>query len=279
MKIYERITAFQKPSKAIVAMGIFDGMHLGHRQLLQQLRSNAQEVGGDTVVVTFWPHPRLVLAQPYSAPIQLLTTFYEKAAMLAQLGIDHLLKIRFTKTFSQLSAQDFVQQVLVAQVGVRRLVVGRDHRFGKDRAGNVALLQETGLHHGFTVTEALPVMLENVTVSSTKIRQLLLAGAVEEAQAYLERPYEIHCSALQEDPGGGKDFNIRLAATSPRKLIPADGLYVVQAVHQNIVGEGMLRIVRKDDTPSMDLTISSASGVTLPILNLCIQFNKHLRLT
>jgi riboflavin kinase/FMN adenylyltransferase len=279
MRIYESIKAFQKPSKAIVVMGIFDGVHLGHQQLLQQLRNNAQEVGGEVVMVTFWPHPRLVLAQPHSAPIQLLTTFNEKAAMLAQLGIDHLLKIRFTTTFSQLSARDFVQQVLVARVGMTQLVVGHDHRFGKDRAGNVTLLQEAGLHHGFTVTEVLPVMVGNITVSSTKIRQLLLAGAVEEAHAYLGRPYELHCSTLQEDRSGGKNFNIHLAATCSRKLIPADGLYIIQVVHQNIVEEGMLRIARKYDTPTMKLTVSSASSVTLPIPNLCIQFNKNLHLT
>jgi riboflavin kinase / FMN adenylyltransferase len=118
MRLYERIEAFQKPSKAIVSMGTFDGVHLGHQQLLQQALKNSREVGGEAVVVTFWPHPKLVLAHTHQTPTQLLTTFDEKVTTLAQLGVDHLLKLPFTKTLSQLSAHAFVQQVLVAQVGV-----------------------------------------------------------------------------------------------------------------------------------------------------------------
>ncbi len=260
-------------------MGIFDGVHLGHQQLLQQLRSNAQEVGGEVVIITFWPPPKLALAQTRSAPVQLLTTFDEKVAMLAQLGVDHLLKIRFTKTFSQLSAQDFIQQVLIARVGITQLVVGHDHHFGKDRTGDVALLQETGRYHGFSVTEVLPVMAGNVMVSSTKIRQLLLAGVVEEVPAYLGRLYEINCSVLQQGLGSGQNLNINLAATSTHKLIPPDGRYSVHVAHQNIVAEGTLRIVRNDDTPTMTLIVASALNFTLPIANLCIRFSKHLCLT
>jgi riboflavin kinase / FMN adenylyltransferase len=262
MKIDERIEAFQKASKAIVAMGIFDGVHLGHQQLLQQLRGNAQEVGGEVVIVTFWPHPRLVLSQRHSAPIQLLTTFDEKTAILERLGIDGLLKIRFTKTFSQLSAQDFVRQVLVNKIGMKQLVVGHDHRFGKARTGDLALLQEAGIRHGFTVTAVRPVMVGNTTVSSTKIRQLLLAGAVDEAHAYLGRPYEINCTKLQQDPSRESSLTTNLVATNPHKLIPADGLYMVHVVHQDVVEEGMLRIVRKHDVPpTMALTVASTSSV------------------
>jgi riboflavin kinase / FMN adenylyltransferase len=262
MKIYERIEVFQKASKAIVAMGIFDGVHLGHQQLLQQLRGNAQGVGGEVVIATFWPHPRLVLTQqPHSAPIRLLTTFDEKAAILEQLGIDYLLKIRFTKTFSQLSAQDFVRQVLVNKIGMTQLVVGHDHRFGKDRTGNLALLQEAGIRHGFTVTAVRPFMVSNVIVSSTKIRELLLAGAVDEAHAYLGRPYEINCTKLQQDTNCEHSLTTNLVATNPHKLIPADGLYMVQVVHQEVMEAGMLRIVRKHDSPAMALTVASASSV------------------
>ena len=277
MKIYESIAAFQKPNKAIVTMGIFDGVHLGHQQLLQQLLSNAQEVGSDTVVVTFWPHPRLVLAQPHSAPIQLLTTFDEKAAMLSQMGIDHLLKIRFTQAFSQLSTQDFIQQVLVARVGITRLVVGHDHRFGKDRAGNVALLQAAGLHYGFTVTEALQIMVGNITVSSTKIRQLLLAGDVEKAQAYLGWPYEITCSRLQKDTSYKSSLNTNLVPNNPHKLIPADGLYVVQVIYQDLIEEGMLRIARKYNAPTMGLTVPNCSNAIWQAPSLRIRFKKNLR--
>ena len=277
MKIYESIAAFQKPNKAIVAMGIFDGVHLGHQQLLQQLRSSAQEVNGEVVMVTFWPHPRLVLPHTHPAPIQLLTTFDEKAAMLAQLGIDHLLKIQFTQAFSQLSAQEFVQQVLVARVGITQLVVGHDHCFGKDRAGNIALLQEAGLYYGFTVTEVRQVMVGHITVSSTKISQLLLVGDVEKAQAYLGWPYEINCSRLQKGTSYKSSLNTNLVPTNPHKLIPADGLYVVQVIYQDVVEEGMLRIARKYDAPTMGLKVPNCSNAIWKAPSLCIRFKKNLR--
>lgn len=277
MRIYESLEAFQKPSKAIVSMGTFDGVHLGHQQLLQQLLKNAREVGGEAVVVTFWPHPRRVLAHTQPAPTQLLTTFDEKAATLAQLGIDRLLKVEFTKAFSQLSAQAFVQQVLVAQVGMTQLVVGHDHRFGKGRAGNVALLQELGLHYNFTVEEVSPMLIDDVTISSTIIRQLLLEGNVEKAQAYLGRPYEIHCAFLQQDSGSGKhNPSIYMTATNPHKLIPLDGDYIVQVIRQDVVDEGTLRIVRKNNVPTMKLSTTHGSRATLHIPSLCIRFKKNI---
>jgi riboflavin kinase / FMN adenylyltransferase len=277
MRLCESIEAFQKPSKAVVSMGTFDGVHLGHQQLLQLLLKNSREVGGEAVVVTFWPHPRLVLARANQAPTQLLTTFDEKVAILTHLGIDHLLKLPFTKTLSQLSAQAFVQQVLVSQVGTTHLVVGHDHCFGKDRLGNVALLQEAGLRHHFTVEEVLPTLIDGVTVSSTKIRALLLAGDVEKAQAYLGRPYEIHCTLLKQDPGGGQRApNLHVAANNPHKLIPPDGHYGVQVTHQDIPEEGSLHIVRKNNTPNMVLSIPHCSSATLHAPSLYIRFKKNL---
>ncbi len=258
-------------------MGIFDGVHLGHQQLLQLLLKNAREVGGEAVVVTFWPHPRLVLSHTQSAPTQLLTTFDEKEATLAQLGIDHLLKLEFTKAFSQLSARAFVQQVLVAQMGMTQLVVGHDHRFGKGRAGNVALLQEVGLHYNFTVEEVSPILIDDVTISSTTIRQLLLAGDVEKAQAYLGRPYEIYCAPLQQDSGSGKhNPSIHMTATNPHKLIPSDGYYAVQVIRQDAVDEGILRVIRKNNAPNMILSIPHGSRETLHAPSLRIRFKKSL---
>jgi len=276
MRIYKSIEAFQKPSKAIVSMGTFDGVHLGHQQLLRQLLKNSQEVGGEAVVITFWPPPKLVLAHTHLDASQLLTTFDEKAAILDQLGIDHLLKIRFTKTFSQLSAQAFVQQVLVARVGITQLVVGHDHRFGKDRTGNVALLQELGHCYNFTAEAISLTSIGGVTIGSTKIRKLLLESNVEKAQAYLGRPYEIHCALLQQDPDSGKhNPNIHIAAANSRKLIPPDGHYIVQVVQQDAVDEGTLYIVRKNNVPNMELTIPPhCLSKTAQASSLCIRFNK-----
>jgi len=275
MNIYENVEAFQRPHKAVVAIGTFDGVHLGHQQLLQQLLTDAHKAGSDAFVVTFWPHPRMVLAQTHTTLSQLLTSFEEKVAILASLGINHLLKIKFTKKFSQLSAQAFIQQVLIKQIGMTQLVIGYDHRFGKDRTGNEALLQEEGLRHGFTVNKVPPFMVDNIVVSSTKIRELLLVGNVAKARAYLGRPYEIHCAFSQQEPGSSKHHTkIRIAPTNPHKLIPPDGHYIVRVIHQDAVYEGNLRIVHKNNVPDMELTIPNYSSTTLQPSSLCIQFKK-----
>ncbi len=277
MKVYEDIQVFDKPHKPIVTMGIFDGVHWGHQQLLRQICTHAHQAGGETVVVTFWPHPRHILSTTHTAPIQLLTTFEEKATILSQLGIDHLLKIKFTKAFSQLSTEAFVQQVLVARVGMTQLVVGHDHRFGKNRTGNTALLRELGLRNNFTVKEIAPTLVDGVKVSSTKIRQLLLQGQVEEARGYLGRPYEVACTILQQHADGKQDSNFSLTAMHPYKLIPAGGHYAVQVVHPKGTNNGTLRITRKYNTPIMELTIANGSRETRHTANLHIQFKKNLR--
>lgn len=277
MRIYDSIASLQKPRKSIVAIGIFDGVHLGHQQLLQQLCINAKKVGSETIIITFWPHPRLVLTHTHATPLKILTTFDEKAAILARMGIDHVLKIPFTKAFSQISAHDFVQQVLVRQVGMTQLVVGHGHRFGKDRAGNVALLQQAGRYHHFAVSEVPLKSMHDITISSTKIRELLLKGDMEQGGAYLGNPYEMQCSILQQTLNGDNSLTIHLTASSLYKLIPADGLYKVQAVHHNAMNEGILRIVRQHDTlaPIMELAIANYTSTTLHTHSLRIRFNSN----
>ena len=279
MRVCDDIQAFDAPNKAVVAMGIFDGVHWGHQQLLQQIRTHAQRVGGETVVVTFWPHPKLILSPTHPTPVQLLTTFGEKSAMLSQLGVDHLLKIKFTKAFSQLSAEAFVQQVLVAQIRMRQLVVGHDHRFGRNRTGDIALLQKLGPLHNFTVETISPILLDGVEISSTKIRQLLLQGKVERAQTYLGRPYAIECTTLQPEKYGEPGFNLSLTSMHSHKLIPADGLYVVQVVHPNGTENGTLRITRKHNMPNMALAISNCASTTWYTPNVYVKFKKNLHLS
>ena len=276
MKIYNRLKTFQKRSNATVTMGVFDGVHLGHQQLIQQLHAHARAVGGEVVMVTFWPHPKQVLASPHTTPIQLLTTLDEKVAMLSQLGIGHLLAIRFTKSFSQLSSEAFVREILVAQVGMSQLIVGHDHRFGRKRAGDIALLQAMGLQHNFTVKEVAPTSIDGVVIGSTKIRQLLLEGNVEKAHAYLGRPYEINCAILQQNPNGKQGFNLHLVPISADKLIPADGLYGVQIrLQDGAVEEGMLRIVRKSTALNMVLSIRKYANTTEEHTDLYIRFRSR----
>lgn len=276
MRVYENIEVFQKLSNAVVSMGTFDGVHWGHQQLLRRLCAQAKEVGGETVVITFWPHPNLVLAPLAPAPIRLLTTSEEKISLLKKLGIDHCISIRFTKSFSQLSAKNFIQQVLVAQVGVKKLVIGYDHHFGKGRAGDLALLREEGQRHDFAVEEISPQTMDTVTISATKIRQLFLEGDVEKAHAYLGYPYEISCALICATPDNKRQLHMRLVATNSHKLIPADGYYIVQVVHQNSVEEGRLRISRNNGVAIMELRMPSFLSTTSHTPQLCIRFKKTL---
>ena len=272
MKIYEDVQAFQQLGKSVVTLGTFDGVHIGHQRLLQELRAQAQETESKAVVVTFWPHPRHVIAQKCSFHVRLLNTFEEKVALLAQQGVDQLLKIPFTQTFAQLEAKNFIQQVLVAQIGASRVIVGRAHHFGKDRKGNVTLLQEEGLKHGFTVTQVSSASINNSPISSTKIRQLLLAGQVREAAAHLGKPYAIECSVLQNHAThkGG----LCITATSPHKLIPAAGHYTVQVVYQKTAYQGTLHITHKHTAPTMALKLLHAPRAVGQGHSLSIQFKQ-----
>ncbi|MCU0318438.1 MAG: FAD synthetase family protein [Amoebophilaceae bacterium] len=276
MRVYESIEAFQKLDKAIVSMGTFDGVHWGHQQLLRRLRAQARAVGGETVIITFWPHPNLILAPLAPAPIQLLTTSEEKINILKELGIDHCINIKFTKALSRLSAKNFVQQVLVSQVGVKKLIIGHDHRFGKGRAGNLALLQAEGQCHNFTVEEMSPQIVDTITISSTKIRQLLLEGDVEKAHAYLGYPYEIGCTMMCAATYHARHLHVRLIAANSHKLIPSDGRYRVQVVHQNLDEEGRLYIRRCNGVPTIELSVPTFLSVTSQTPDLRIIFKKNL---
>ena len=245
MRIYGSIQKFKKSAKkAIVTTGTFDGVHVGHQAVLKRMRSCADEVGGETVLVTFWPHPRIVLGHTHATPIRLLTTFEEKAVIWAQYGIDHILKLPFSKAFAQCSASAFIEQVLLP-IGVQQLVVGYNHRFGKDRLGDVALLQEACKKHGFAVEVIAPVMIDGVTISSTKVRQRLLAGDLAQANAYLGRPYEISCAILQSRPAPQAGLQVQLAAQATHKLIPPPGVYRASIVREGVPYAGELHIKRK----------------------------------
>ncbi|MBT1706139.1 FAD synthetase family protein, partial [Fulvivirgaceae bacterium PWU20] len=140
MKIYHGIEDFAPLDFAVVTSGTFDGVHVGHQKILQRLIEVAKRNGGETVVITFWPHPRLVL-HPEDESLKLLNTFEEKAALIKEQGIQHLIRIPFTKEFSQLTSQEFIQKVLIQTIGTKKLVIGYDHHFGKNREGSFEQLK------------------------------------------------------------------------------------------------------------------------------------------
>ena len=243
MKIYEGLTSFKRLSKAIVTSGTFDGVHIGHQQILAKLTALAKKEGGETVVITFWPHPRLVL-HPDSKDLKLLSTFEEKAALLEQFGVDHLVKIAFTPQFAQLSSTEFIQQILIDAIGTTHLVIGYDHRFGKNREGSFEHLVANKQKYGFEVEEISRQDIDNVGVSSTRIRNALAEGKVEIASEYLGRPYSFSGLVVEGDKIGRKlgfpTANIAIAASY--KLIPADGIYAAKVAVDGQEYKGMLYI-------------------------------------
>ena len=246
MKIHQGDASFAPPRRAVVTSGTFDGVHVGHQKILGRLKELARETGGETVVVTFWPHPRMVL-HPNDPAVQLLTTFEEKLEVLESVGIDHLVQIPFTKEFSQLSSDAFIQQVLVDKIGTRHLVIGYDHHFGRNREGSFEYLKAHASKYGFVVEEISRQDIDHVGVSSTKIRRALEEGDVQTAHEYLGRPYGLTGSVVKGDQLG-RDLGYptaNLQIESPHKLIPADGIYAVHVWHQQQHYGGMLYIGRR----------------------------------
>ncbi len=243
MKIYHTIDDFSKLSFAVVTSGTFDGVHVGHQRILSRLKEIASKSSGETVVISFWPHPRLVL-KPNDGALQLLNTFEEKAELLKEQGIQHLIRIPFTKEFSQIHSSEFITQILVNRIGTRKLVIGYDHRFGKNREGSFEELKANGPAHGFEVEEIPRQDIDHVGVSSSKIRKALEEGDVETASHFLGRTYSIIGRVVKGDKLGRvlgfPTANIDI--DSHYKLVPAEGIYAVTVTHAATQYGGMLYI-------------------------------------
>lgn len=235
MKIYNHIDDFKRLENAVVTIGTFDGVHIGHQKILGRLKELAQQVGGETVILTFFPHPRMIL-HPEDASIKMLNTINEKSELLEKAGIDHLIITPFTRDFSNLSPQQYIEQVLVDQIGPGCIVIGYDHRFGKDRAGGLADLQQYGPQYGFSVEEIPEQDIQDVAVSSTRIRNALLQGDVTTANAFLAYPFHLTGKVIKGDQiGRSLGYpTANIFVEESYKLIPADGIYAVKG---EIIGE------------------------------------------
>ncbi|MBX2894077.1 MAG: bifunctional riboflavin kinase/FAD synthetase [Cyclobacteriaceae bacterium] len=243
MKIYHSLEDFSRLQFGVVTSGTFDGVHIGHQKILLRLQEIAQKHSGETVVITFWPHPRTIL-KPNEPSLKLLNTFEEKADLLRNFGVHHLLRIPFTKEFSQLTSVDFITKILVDRIGTRKLVIGYDHRFGKNREGSFEQLKLNGPAFGFDVEEISRQDIDHVGVSSTKIRQALELGDVATATHFLGLPYSLRGRVIKGDKLGRvlgfPTANIDLE--SHDKLVPADGIYAVTVAYENQTYGGMLYI-------------------------------------
>lgn len=265
MKIHQGLNAIQPIRNAVVTIGTFDGVHIGHREILQRLKEIALKNNGETVVVTFWPHPRLVLF-PDDDSLKLLSTFEEKAEILLNLGIDHLVAIPFTKEFSNLTSEQFTQRVLLDKIGTKRLVIGYDHRFGKNREGSFEHLKANEKEYGFKVEEISKQEIDNIAVSSTKIRKALEIGDVKTANSYLGQHYSLSGKVVEGNRIGRKigfpTANIEIVEKF--KLVPADGVYAVKVSLEDRNYQGMLNIGNRptigDDKRSIECNIFNFSA-------------------
>ncbi|MBL7839881.1 MAG: bifunctional riboflavin kinase/FAD synthetase [Cyclobacteriaceae bacterium] len=243
MRIYYSIDDFSPVKNAVVTSGTFDGVHVGHKKILSRLTEIARKINGETVVITFWPHPRLVL-YPDDTQLRLLNTFEEKAELLKGQGVNHLLRIPFTKEFSQLSSEQFITKILVEKIGTKKLVIGYDHHFGKNREGSFEQLKLNGPKYGFEVEEIPRQDIDNIAVSSTKIRKSIEAADLATANHLLGQPYTLSGRVVKGDQLGRQlgypTANIEI--DSIYKLVPADGIYAVQVRHANAVYQGALYI-------------------------------------
>lgn len=243
MKIYHGIDDFTRLDYAVVTSGTFDGVHVGHQKILDRLREIASRNNGETVVITFWPHPRLVL-HPEDDTLKLLNTFEEKAELLKEQGIQHLIRIPFTKEFSQYTSEEFIQKILVETIGTRKLVIGYDHRFGHNREGSFEQLKINAPRYGFEVEEIPRQDVDHVGVSSSKIRKALEEGDIDTTSHFLARPYALTGRVVMGDKLGRllgyPTANIEI--DTKYKLIPADGIYAVTVLHEHTTYKGMLYI-------------------------------------
>lgn len=256
MKIYDNFNDFQPIPHAVVTIGTFDGVHLGHQKILNRLRVLADQSHGETVLITFWPHPRMVL-RPDSHNIKLLSTFQEKSRLLEKFGVDHLVSIPFTKAFSETSSEEFIHHILIEKIRTKVLVIGYDHKFGKGREGGFEHLHANQEKYGFELEEIPREDIDSIGISSTKIRQALEMGDVFSANNFLGRPYTLRGKVIQgRQIGRSIGFptaNIEIA--DPNKLIPNDGAYIVQTSVEGSTVNGMLNIGHRPTLSGLNKTI------------------------
>ena len=264
----------------MVTTGTFDGVHLGHQQIIKRLIETATKSNGETVLLTFFPHPRMVLFPDYK-PL-LLNTLEEKTVLLEKAGIDHLIIHPFNREFSMLSSKEFISEILVKTLQTKKLVIGYDHHFGKNREGSFDHLKEFGPIYGFDVEEIPAQEVEHTGVSSTKIRQALTKGDVETANSFLGYSYMLSGTVVKGRMiGRSIDFpTANLQVHDPFKLIPADGVYAVNVKRGKDQLKGMLNIGMR---PTVD---GKARTIEVNILDfnadlygetLTLEFVKRLR--
>ncbi|HEU4719142.1 MAG TPA: bifunctional riboflavin kinase/FAD synthetase [Bacteroidia bacterium] len=255
MKVYNDISEFGHVAVPVLTTGTFDGVHRGHMQIISRLKESSRSMNGETVIFTFFPHPRMVLFPDHRQV--LLNTLREKTAKLEEAGIDHLIIQPFTREFSMLSSKDFIEKILVEKIHTRKLVIGYDHHFGRNREGSFEHLRNSGPVYGFEVEEIPAKLIDNVSVSSTRIRHSLEKGDVESANANLGYRYPLTGMVVKgRQLGRTIGFpTANILVEDPYKLVPADGVYAVMVKRGNETHKGMLNIGMRPTVDGRERTI------------------------
>ena len=241
MKI-KAVSEYKQIKPSVVTIGTFDGVHIGHQKIIKRIVEIAKKKDLQALVLTFFPHPRMVVQN--DSTIKLINTIDEKAKQLESMGVNHLVIKKFTKSFSRLSALEYVRDVLVNKLKVKHIIVGYDHHFGRNRTANIEDLKEYGDFYGFKVTEIMPQEVDDVAVSSTKIRNALFKGDVKTANKFLGYNFSL-TGKVEKGRGIGSTIDFPTANINIEesyKLIPHSGVYLVKAIIKGVNVFGMMNI-------------------------------------
>jgi len=266
MKEYDGIDSYNNNRSSVVTIGTFDGVHLGHKAILNHLVATAKQNQMDSVLLTFYPHPRMVLQQDFQ--IKLINTIDERKELMEKTGLDHLVIHPFTMEFSRLNASDFVRDFLVNRLHANKIIIGYDHRFGRNRNATIEDLKEYGITYGFEVIEIGVQQMNEVAVSSTKIRNALQDGNIEKANSFLGYPFVLSGTVI-EGRGIGKTLDFptaNLHVDEDYKLIPAMGVYIVRS---EINGQKVYGLTNIGTNPTV-------GGSKRSIETYLLDFNKNI---
>jgi len=257
LKEHKGAHTFKSDHPTVVTIGTFDGVHAGHQKIIERLVNEAKMSNLESVILTFFPHPRMVLQK--DSDIKLINTIEERKQILEKSGIDHLIIHPFTYQFSRLSALEFVRDILVNKLKAKKIIIGYDHRFGRNRTANIDTLKEYGEQFDFEVEEISEKDIEDVAVSSTKIRTALLAGEVEKANTYLQHPFVLTGTVVKGKALGKKiGFpTANLKVEEDYKLIPKNGVYVVRSKIDDKLVYGMMSIGTNPTVGGTEKTIET----------------------
>nr|WP_315132988.1 bifunctional riboflavin kinase/FAD synthetase [uncultured Flavobacterium sp.] len=242
MKIFHSINDFSSPKKTILTLGTFDGVHIGHKKILEKITQNTENEKYESLVLTFFPHPRMILQE--ESAIKLLNTITEKIDLLEKTGIENLVIHPFDESFSRLTAEEFVREILVEQFHIQKIIIGHDHRFGRNRTANIDDLIDFGKKYGFEVEQISAQEINEISVSSTKIRNALEEGDIVLANKYLGYEYFLTGTIIKgKQLGRTIGFpTANLKIEENYKLIPRNGVYIVSRIINNKTVFGMMNI-------------------------------------